>query len=220
MRRLAPVLLLAVAACSNGAAKTDAIAITATDTECRVARTDLPAGDTTFRVTNDGKDVTEVYVYADGDKVVTEKEDIGPGTSATFTADLAAGEYQVACKPGQTGNGIRTTIHVTGTGGPAAARSADREVEVTAKDYAFSGLAGFTAKTGERVKFEMENDGPSEHELELVGPDGKDVGEIGETDKGKDGEVTVTFEQAGTYTYVCKIDDHESQGMKGTFTVS
>jgi iron uptake system component EfeO len=114
VRRTVPSALLAfaLAACSGGASGS-AVAITATDTECRVARTGLDAGDTTFRVTNDGKDVTEVYVYAPGDKVVTEKENIGPGTSATFSVDLAAGDYEIACKPGQKGDGIRTAIHVT-----------------------------------------------------------------------------------------------------------
>ncbi|HEU0132626.1 MAG TPA: cupredoxin domain-containing protein [Mycobacteriales bacterium] len=220
MRRYAPVLLLALAACSNGAGNSsDAVAITATDTECRVAKTDLKAGDTTFKVKNDGKDVTEVYVYGDGDKVVTEKEDIGPGTSATFTADLTAGHYEIACKPGQKGNGIRTDIHVTGAGGTAA-KPADREVEFEAKDFEFEGLTGFTAKSGETVKFEMENEGPSQHEFEVLKPGGDALGEIGPTEKGKDGEVTLTFAEPGTYTYVCGIADHESRGMKGTFTVS
>jgi plastocyanin len=217
VRRYVPVLLLVLAACSNGSSSS--IAITATDTECRVAKTDLPAGHTTFRVTNDGKDVTEVYVYADGDKVVTEKEDIGPGTSATFTADLAADHYEVACKPGQKGNGIRTDIHVTGSGG-GGVKAADRDVDFEAKDFAYEGLTDVSARTGETVKFEMENFGPAEHEFEIVGPDGKTLGEIGETERGEKGEVTVTFAKAGTYTYVCKLADHESRGMKGTFTVS
>lgn len=113
MRRTALCFaLLALAGCSSGSGKS--IAITATDSTCEVAQTELPAGKTTFRVKNDGKDVTEVYVYAPGDKVVTEKENIGPGTSASFSVDLAAGRYEIACKPGQQGNGIRQPITVTG----------------------------------------------------------------------------------------------------------
>lgn len=218
-RRMAPVaaalLLVGCASSSKG----DAIAITATDTACTVAKSDLKAGENTFRVTNDGKDVTEVYVYADGDKVVTEKENIGPGTSAEFTADLAAGHYEVACKPGQKGDGIRTDIHVTGSGGPAA-KPADHEVEFEAKDYEFEGLDGITVKAGETWKFEMENEGSVQHEFEVFGPDGKALGEVGPTDAGKDGEVVLTFGTNGTYRYVCGIDDHEARGMKGTFTVA
>jgi uncharacterized cupredoxin-like copper-binding protein len=213
------LLCLTAAACSDGAGSGDAVAITATDTECRVADTTLEAGDTTFRVKNDGKDVTEVYVYAEGDKVVTEKENIGPGTSANFTADLTAGSYQIACKPGQKGDGIRTHIHVSGEGGTAA-KAADKEIEFEAKDFEFEGLDGFTAKAGETVKFEMENEGPAEHEFEVFGPDGKVLGEVGPTDASKEGEDTLTLASAGTYKYVCGIDDHEARGMKGEFTVA
>ena len=222
MRRTLSFTLLAfaLAACSDGA-KTDgdAVAITASDTTCEVAKTELDAGDTTFRVKNEGKDVTEVYVYADGDKVVTEKENIGPGTSASFTADLTAGNYEIACKPGQKGDGIRTHIHVSGEGGTAA-KPADDEIEFEAKDYEFEGLSSFAPKAGQTIKFEMENEGPAEHEFEVFGPDGKVLGEIGPTEKGEDGEVTLTLATAGTYKYVCGIDDHEERGMKGTFTVA
>ena len=79
------------------------------------ARTDLTSGSTTFAVTNKGTEVTEVYVYGDDDKVMGEVENIGPGTSRDFTVDLSAGSYEVACKPGQVGTGIRTPITVSGT---------------------------------------------------------------------------------------------------------
>ena len=220
MRRTTGFVLLALvlAACSKGASG-DTIAITATDTECRVGRTALDAGETTFRVKNDGKDVTEVYVYADGDKVVTEKENIGPGTSAEFEADLTAGHYEIACKPGQKGDGIRTDIHVSGSGGTPA-KAADFEIEFEAKDYTFEGLDAFAPTAGQTVKFEMDNDGTVEHEFEVFGPDGKVLGEIGPTAKGKDGEVTLTLAAPGEYRYVCGIGDHEQRGMKGTFRVA
>ncbi len=88
----------------------DAIAIMATQTECRVAQTQLSSGKHTFSVDNQGSEVTEVYVYGSGDKVVTEKEDIGPGTTAEFSVSLNPGEYEIACKPGERGAGIRETI--------------------------------------------------------------------------------------------------------------
>jgi uncharacterized cupredoxin-like copper-binding protein len=211
------LLLLALVACSHGGGT--AVAITASGSSCVVADTALAAGRTTFRVTNKGSDVTEVYVYAPGDRVVAEKENIGPGTSATFTADLAAGHYQVACKPGQKGDGIRTDVHVTGAGGPATPQ-AGREAQLEAKDFAYEGLAGLSAKTGETVRFELENKGPSQHEFEVFGPDGKAVGEVGPTDPGKDGAVTLTFATAGTYRYECGLADHAQRGMEGSFAVS
>jgi len=126
---LAPLAVLPLASCgalvdapSSSAAATDgasgaaadaAVAINATDSACEVAKTDLPGGVTTFSITNSGSQVTEVYVY-DGDRIVTEKENIGPGTSYDLTVDLTEGQYQVACKPGMVGDGIRQTVAVTG----------------------------------------------------------------------------------------------------------
>ncbi|MGH3388809.1 MAG: iron uptake system protein EfeO [Actinomadura sp.] len=98
------------AADGTGAATT----ITASDSACEVAKKDFTAGTTTFNVTNEGSKVTEVYVYAPGDKIVTERENIGPGTSVDLTVQLDAGKYQIACKPGMVGNGIRADITVTG----------------------------------------------------------------------------------------------------------
>jgi iron uptake system component EfeO len=110
---LAVALGLGAAACSSDTAPADAIAVTSGNTECTVAQTQLTAGKHSFQVSNTGTQATEVYVYAAGDKVVSEKENIGPGTKATFSVTLAAGQYQLACKPGQTGNGIRQTLTVT-----------------------------------------------------------------------------------------------------------
>ncbi|MEH3076306.1 MAG: peptidase M75 family protein [Quadrisphaera sp.] len=97
---------------SSGAADAS-VAINASDSACEVAKSDLPGGVTTFSITNTGSQVTEVYVY-DGDRIVTEKENIGPGTSYDLTVDLTEGKYQVACKPGMVGDGIRQAIAVTG----------------------------------------------------------------------------------------------------------
>lgn len=44
--------------------------------------------------------------------MVTEKENIGPGASAQVAVDLAAGTYEVACRPGMVGNGIRAELTV------------------------------------------------------------------------------------------------------------
>ncbi len=122
---------IALGACSD-TADADATAITATDDACQVARTNLTAGKNTFNVANEGNKVTEVYVYGEGDRIVSERENIGPGTRATFTADMAAGTYVIACKPGQTGDGIRQTVTVTGEGGAAAPTEHDREIGPTA----------------------------------------------------------------------------------------
>lgn len=106
------VALVLLGACSSDSGGGETVAITSTATTCDVAKTQLTAGKYTFTVANKGSDVTEVYVYAPGDKIVTEKEHIGPGTEAKFSVKLAAGEYEIACKPGEKGNGIRQKITV------------------------------------------------------------------------------------------------------------
>jgi iron uptake system EfeUOB component EfeO/EfeM len=120
----APALLVtallagpALAACGGGPSG-PSVEVTAGDSSCAVAKTSLAPGKTTFAVHNDGSKVTEVYVYAKSGsgftKTVEEAENIGPGTSRDLTVDLSAGTYEVACKPGMTGDGIRTRITVAG----------------------------------------------------------------------------------------------------------
>ena len=119
-------------ACTAGEAAENAIELTASDSACELARTDLTAGTTTFAITNTGSKVTEVYVYAragqEFSRIVTEKENIGPGTSYDLTVSLEPGTYEVACKPGQKGDGIRAKVTVTSTGEAVADPKADTAV--------------------------------------------------------------------------------------------
>lgn len=222
--RLAVLLAVAAvvgAACgSGGGTNATEVSITATDSECTVSRDELAAGAVAFQIANQGSKVTEVYVYAPGDKVVTERENIGPGTSATLNVSLAEGDYEIACKPGQTGDGIRAPIQVRGEGGAAAPTAYDREVEFEADEYRFEGLEGFAAAAGEVVEFKMENVGSEPHEFEVFGPDGQVLGEIGPTEPGEQGEVILALDAPGTYRFMCGIDDHASRGMTGRFEVS
>ena len=134
--------------------------------------------------------------------------------------DVTEGEYEVACKPGQTGDGIRTEIEVSGEGGSTEA-AYDREVEISARDYSYVGLTDFTGKVGEKVEFKLKNiSGDHTHDFVVKGPDGKEVGEVEAVGPGDTGEAVLTLATAGTYTYECSIGDHASRGMKGTFTVS
>ncbi|MGI8335298.1 iron uptake system protein EfeO [Actinomadura scrupuli] len=127
--------LSTLTACGGSEAKSGsssgAISVTSTDDACEVSKKDLPAGKTVFKITNKGAKVTEVYVYAPGDKIVTERENIGPGTGAELTVELTAGKYQVACKPGMQGNGIRQDITVTGQ----AQGAADSRLTRAVTDY-------------------------------------------------------------------------------------
>ncbi len=120
------------AAGAAGAPVADVVEVAATDTSCALSRTDLTAGRTVFKIENTGSQVTEVYVYGQGDAIVTEKENIGPGLSYELTADIPAGDHVVACKPGQTGDGIRTPVTVAAAG---AAPVADPQAEQAVAAY-------------------------------------------------------------------------------------
>jgi iron uptake system component EfeO len=145
----------ALAACSGEEAagsKGGAIAVKATDTACSVAKTSLEAGTHTFEIRNDGGQITEFYVYAEGDKIMGEVENIGPGLTRTLHVELPAGKYEGTCKPGMTGKGLRTALTVTG----AVAKPVSDTAELAAatasyKQYVESQSTALISKTREFV---------------------------------------------------------------------
>jgi len=90
------------------------VTVKATDSACDLSRRDVKSGTSTFSVTNNGSKITEFYVYAEGDRVMGEVENIGPGLKRELIVELPAGKYQAVCKPGMVGNGIRGDLTVTG----------------------------------------------------------------------------------------------------------
>jgi iron uptake system component EfeO len=115
---------------SNAAA--DDIAVAAADDSCKVASSELAAGVHQFTVTNSGSKVTEFYVYADGDRVMGEVENIAPGVARELRVELPAGDYETACKPGMIGDGIRSALTVTGE---APTLSEDETLAQAGTDY-------------------------------------------------------------------------------------
>jgi iron uptake system component EfeO len=130
--------LAGLAACGGGSGGTTTadpggpIAVTATDSQCAVAKTSVASGTVTFKVTNQGSKVTEFYVYAPGDRVMAEVENIGPGLSRDLHVELPAGAYETACKPGMVGRGIRGAFTTTGS---AVALSADAKLADATRNY-------------------------------------------------------------------------------------
>ncbi|MCX5313454.1 iron uptake system protein EfeO [Streptomyces sp. NBC_00154] len=104
------------------------VKVTAKDDSCAVSKKKLPAGHIALAVENKGSKVTEVYVLFPDDRIVAERENIGPGTKATITAEVKAGSYDVVCKPGMKGAGFRQQIEVTG--GTAVKRSPEMDEAV------------------------------------------------------------------------------------------
>lgn len=229
MSRRNPVLAIAAAlplaavlsACtSSGSA--GATEVVSTKTECKTDKTSFDAGKLTFKLTNKANEPTELYVYGKGDRIIGEVENVGPGTSRNLVVNVKAGDYELACKPGQKGDGIRVPIKVTGKGGQAAAEAPtkyDREIELEAVDFAFKNpVTGI--KAGQAIEFKVHNTGTVEHEFELFGPDGKVIGEIPPIKPGESGEAIFRLNNSGVYRYLCGVDNHDKRGMMGTFEVA
>jgi iron uptake system component EfeO len=132
---------LTTAACSNadtgsggasGGQAADTVPVAASDDACDVASSELPAGTHQFQVTNSGSQVTEFYVYADGDRVMGEVENIAPGLTRELLVELPAGTYEAACKPGMIGDGIRSDLTITGE---AVQLSEDETLAQAGADY-------------------------------------------------------------------------------------
>ncbi|BCB85039.1 lipoprotein [Phytohabitans suffuscus] len=146
-----------LAACSDDAgsggeaAGGGPIAVNATDSVCEVARTDVDAGTVIFRVTNKGVKVTEFYVYAQGDRVMGEVENIAPGLSRELHVELPAGSYETACKPGMVGKGIRGALKVNGSAVPLTADAALAAATESYQRYVRSQTAALLEKTREFV---------------------------------------------------------------------
>ncbi|AUI64751.1 iron uptake system protein EfeO [Amycolatopsis sp. BJA-103] len=118
---LAGVGALVLTACGGGeetpAAAGGPIKVEASDSACAVSVNTASAGNVTFEITNKGSKVTEFYLYAEGDRIMGEVENIAPGLNRRLIVEVAeAGKYQTACKPGMTGNGLRGDFTVTGGG--------------------------------------------------------------------------------------------------------
>jgi uncharacterized cupredoxin-like copper-binding protein len=216
-----------LAACGNDGDRSVAAVhqVTAGDDRCQVDDTALDAGKHAFKIENVGSDVTEVYVYGkDGDdfsRIMGERENIGPGTSQTLEVDLAAGDYEVACKPGMTGDGIRTALAVSGRGGSseAAEETYDRELEFEVeKDGTVKAPAELTAKPGEKIEFKLENGADAEHYLEVLAPNGSELGE-GEAHGGQQAEFVAELGNHGTYEVKVFADGHEDQATKFQLSV-
>lgn len=109
----APLLL---AACTEKATSSEkTIAVTSTDSSCDLSTSEAQTGNVDFTVNNNGDKVTEFYVYGNNNRVLGEVENIGPGLTGKLTVEIVdPATYQVACKPGMVGDGIRKDLTVSG----------------------------------------------------------------------------------------------------------
>lgn len=79
--------------------------VTITDDACDVETASVPSGQVTFEITNKGTVPNELEVLAENQlQILSEQENIGPGTTATMTTALKEGSYYTACKPNMVGD--------------------------------------------------------------------------------------------------------------------
>lgn len=148
------VLPLALAGCTEkSTSDADAITVTATDSSCDVSSAEGVTGYSTFAVTNNGTKATEFYVFAGGDRAMGEVENIAPGLTRQLIVNIPeAGDYEVSCRPGMVGEGIRQPFTVTGDS--QATTDADGKLTEAAdgyRRYIRSQTEALVATTGEFV---------------------------------------------------------------------
>ena len=114
------------------------LTVSSTADKCTVSATKAPAGNLTFKVTNDGDQVTEFYLLGEDKlRIVGEVENIGPGLTRDLVVTAPQGSYFTACKPGMKGAGIRAGFDVTKSDKAVEAKGSNSElVEQANKNYA------------------------------------------------------------------------------------
>jgi iron uptake system component EfeO len=120
------------------------IAVDSTADDCVLDIATVASGTVTFRVTNSGDRITEFYLLgADGLSIVSEVENIAPGSSRDLTVVAQPGEYFTECKPGMIGAGVGTAgFTVTGE---AIEVDSDQEEAIAAA------VASYTAYTKDQA---------------------------------------------------------------------
>ena len=151
---------------ASGSGGPQEITVTITDDSCQFSSTSFPSGVITFTVTNNGTSPNELEILTEDKlQIISEQENIGPGTTAKMTTALKEGTYYGACKPNMVGQ-LKGVTQLTVTAGAEVAVSEDeaklREEAVTkytayvrdqagqlltaTQDFVTAYLAGDTAK--------------------------------------------------------------------------
>lgn len=128
------LLGLALAACTDnpttsasasGGDGTRTVTVTLTDDACELSTDTVPSGQVTFTITNSGTVPNEFEVLAEDQlRIISEKENIGPGSSVELTTALVEGAYFTASKPNMVGALVGTAAF-TVTAGEAVAVDED-----------------------------------------------------------------------------------------------
>ncbi|KQX07406.1 MULTISPECIES: iron uptake system protein EfeO [unclassified Leifsonia] len=95
----AGIIALTLTGCVPNNAGGSAVAVAITDDACDVATDTTASGAVTFELSNTGSDVNEFEILADDKlRIVGEKENVTPGQTVSYVAQLEPGTYYTACK--------------------------------------------------------------------------------------------------------------------------
>jgi high-affinity iron transporter len=127
-------LTLALVACGGSDDATSAngndaktVEVSLTDAGCDPATLTLPAGPTSFKVTNKGADAVTEFEILDGSRIIGEVENITPGLSGSFSLNLQPGNYTLECPGGDGAEDGKLTV----TGSSSAPDDAEFTAAVT-----------------------------------------------------------------------------------------
>lgn len=129
----AGLLAFALSGCvpNSAASSSAALDVAISDEACDVSAATAAAGAVTFSLANEGTDVNEFEILADDKlRIVGEKENVTPGQTVSYVAQLEPGTYYTACKFQQVGAPIGLSeFTVTGE---ATEQSADEKAAAEA----------------------------------------------------------------------------------------
>jgi len=98
------VVALALTGCVPNSANRTTVSVAITDSTCLVSEVAATSGSITFTIKNTGSDVNEFEILADDKlRIVGEKENITPGQTVSYVAQLEPGTYYTACNFQQVG---------------------------------------------------------------------------------------------------------------------
>jgi len=175
-----------------------------------LASTRLMAGQVTFDVKNVGTVPHDLVIAGTSDRTKL----ISPGQTATLTAQLKPGRYELYCSVAghkQAGMDEKITV-AAGTKAPAP-QPAATTVQVSEKEFKIT-LASTTLKAGQ-VTFVVKNVGTVPHDLVIAGTsDRTKLISPGQT-------ATLTAQlKPGRYELYCSVAGHKQAGMDEKIQVS
>lgn len=116
------------AANNNGGSSDGPIEVKITDTSCEVSANEVPSGTVTFNITNSGTATNEFEILAEDQlQIISERENLTPGTTVELTVQLEPGSYYTASKTNMVGALVGATAFTVNDSGEAVEVSDDEK---------------------------------------------------------------------------------------------